>query len=77
MAKRKPEQESWWVEYEHPEYGTLRVAFGWQRSWGVQGVYRIIPRSVEFDLFTPPEAQEEVMAHVRRLRIQGVTNGKG
>ena len=57
-----------WVEYEHAEYGVLRVLFHWVPG-ATSDSFRLVARAVEFDLFTPEAVQEELLAAMRFDRL--------
>ena len=61
-----------WVEYEHPDYGTVKVTFKWEPSGN--GAYHGRIDSVEFDLFTPPDVQREMMQEIEDGRFRMVSD---
>lgn len=67
---RNPEHETWWIEMEHPIYGTAKVSSRWQRVG--RGLYAAVVTAVEFDLFTPQAEQEALMAMIRTTNIRAV-----
>jgi len=56
------------VEMEHPDYGVARVLCRWE---AVGDAFRWVPFAVEFDLFTPIEAQEALTADLKCVRLTG------
>ena len=55
-----------WVEYEHPEYGILRVLFRWEHlEWSS----RRVVAAVEFDLFTPHSERVALLKGMRGVSL--------
>ena len=54
------------VEYEHPEYGTLRVLFHWEAH---EGGFFWRPWLIECDLFTPDSEIEALRALLKADRV--------
>ncbi len=61
--KHRPEAEVWWLEFEHPTYGEVKVALRWLHMG--RGVFAAKVTAVEFDLFTPAEEQEKLLGMIR------------
>lgn len=56
------------VVWEHPEKGTCRVWYTWKRAdpWGFGEVFSWDPVAVEFDLFTLPANEREMLRDLRK-----------
>jgi len=63
--------DRWWIEMEHPTFGTAKVTMRWEPA-NRSGVYSAIVESVEFDLFTPAAEQEPLMAAIRQTNIRAL-----
>lgn len=72
MGKKRHdiEAERWWVTYEHPDFGEAQVGFRWIHQG--HGIYDVVPFSVQFELFTPADVQEEMKLHLERMRVRSV-----
>jgi len=72
--KRDATLERWWVAYEHPTMGVAHVCFRWRRI--ARDLYRAEVEAIEFDLFTPHDEQERMIADIRRLKVTTVGDGE-
>jgi len=53
----------WWVVIEHPTMGEAKVLCEWKQI--SSGQYVVVPRAVEFDVFTPPDEQDRMLEDLK------------